>query len=744
MTRGALNSSLDRQSICEKGSSVLSGSQNNRTPLSVRTFLFFLATFGLGIAVWFGYLNLYQQSEEATSSVDKLALVFANELVRREGNPGYVGPAVCADCHQEIHKSFMETNHPHTCRILTPEKAPKGFDEGMNGFAYPHANIRFEMKRDGSDYYQEAITTNGNSASRVKSRIDLVLGAGGTADDVFVSWHDDGTMKELPMVWLYPNQCWSTSHFDIHSGGDYSRALTVRCFECHNTWAEHVVGSLNQYRKEGSILGVTCEACHGPAADHVSFHQNNRSTQKAEHIVHPRKLERERQIEVCTQCHSNAMKHRGPAFGYRPGKKLDDYYQTIETKNTEDDRVANQITYLRQSKCFQKSEMTCITCHSPHATGRGPWATSSAGCAQCHESRDCKEAIRIPSELRDQCADCHMPTYLKINVNFETASDNFVPPIRRFEHRIGIYDHARDETLLKYFQKQSDNDSQEKTQSLKSKLVDHFKKELESCRRSYRFLGAIAAAREVVRIEDTPAHRELLKELVSIQTNLELDAMQAQKLVQGNNTAEAIKLYEKILAIKPDDANAHGRLGVEYAKLNNLSEAIQHWSAVTVHNPNDVFGLGMLGWLAYLQKRPADAVAYYEKAELIEPREAKLFHQKGLALIQLGRPREAIEQFKKAIAIDPNRPDSIHALIETALQSKQPKLALPYAEYVVQVTESANMEALTMLAKVYSESGMVPEAIQALQIASKLATEQDPGSVNQLDQAIRELQSIPR
>ncbi len=94
--------------------------------------------------------------------------------------------------------------------------------QGEESIPITHANVAFEMIRQGKNYFQTAISKTPRGEQRTTSRIDLVLGAGGVADDVFLSWHDDGTMRELPMVWLYPLNSWSTSHFDPNSGGDYS------------------------------------------------------------------------------------------------------------------------------------------------------------------------------------------------------------------------------------------------------------------------------------------------------------------------------------------------------------------------------------------------------------------------------------------------------------------------------------------------------------------------------------------
>ncbi|HUP81324.1 MAG TPA: multiheme c-type cytochrome, partial [Pirellula sp.] len=405
---------------------------------------------------------------------------------------------------------------------------PNGFSEDKNTFFSPNSKIQFEMMQQGKDFYQTAKYKGPQGEQKSTTRIDLVLGAGGTADDVFLSWHDDGTMRELPMVWLYPSQCWSTSHFDPNSGGDFSRPLTIRCFECHNTWAVHVPGTLNQYSRDGRILGVTCESCHGPAANHVDFHQTNPTSKIGTHIVRPSRLERERQIEVCTQCHSNAMKHLGPAFQFRPGYTLANHYKTIETSATEDDRVANQITYLRKSKCFQKSEMACATCHNPHQPS-SPSNSGSSNCAKCHQPTHCTDAMNIPAGVRGECVSCHMPSYLKINVNFETESNNYVPPIRRYEHRIAIHNHARDETLLHYYRQRSDGESRAKVHELTEHLVEHFQKEADQAQKEYRYLAVVAALREMVRFKDTPENRKVLQQAVEFQTNLDKYSTTAQR-----------------------------------------------------------------------------------------------------------------------------------------------------------------------------------------------------------------------
>ena len=328
-------------------------------------------------------------------------------------------------------------------------------------------------------------------------------------------------------------------------------------------------------------------------------------------------------------------------------------------------------------------------------------------------------------------------------MNFETESDNYVPPIRRYDHRIAVHNHARDETLLNHYRQRSDVESQAEVHELTEHLVEHFQREADQAKKEYRYLAVVAALREVVRFKDTPENRKVLQQAVELQTNLDMVSTTAQRQLLDNNVPGAISSFQSILEIKPNDAKAHGRLGIELAKRGEMQKAAEHLQAVAAHDPNDVVGVAMLGWLAYLQQRNQEALAYYEEAEKIEPREAKLHYQKGLVLVRLRRIFEAIENFKKALAIEPNRPDALQAIIAVSLESNQPNEALPFAERVVKLTESKDIHALLMLADVYAAALMKPEAIQANELAMLLAPSQDPSAAAKIAESIKMLRSSP-
>ncbi len=695
------------------------------------------------VAFW-----LYQsqhEGEQASGTVRQvdenvtLVLSPASEMPRHT-RPNLAGPASCAECHRANYDGYRLTKHPITCRPVEAEKMPDGFHQNQQ-FQSAHTDIRFEMSRDDTHFYQTSIQATPGGQRTQRTKIDLVLGAGGTADDVFLSWRDDGQLRELPMAWLYPTQEWAASHFDPLSGADFSRAMTLRCVECHNTWVEHVIGSPNSYRPEGAMLGVTCESCHGPAGEHVQFHRAHPEQKQPQHIANPAKMERERRLEVCTQCHSNAMRHRTHAFAYRPGQPLDTFYKTLPTSATEDDRVANQISYLRQSKCFQQDDrLTCVTCHNPHR-GSDVSISGAASCAKCHAAHDCRDAPNLPQAVRGDCVSCHMPSYLKINVNFQTQHDNFVPPIRRTEHRIAVHRHARDETLWKYFLSQEDHTSKESVRVLQEKLVAYYKNEAQQCQQQFRFLGVIAALREVVRFDNRAEHVEQLRSAVKFQNDLDLKFVAAMEQLAQNNTQGAIATFQNILSLNPRDAKAHGRLGMEFAKLGDRQRANEHFEAVTKHDPNDVYGVAMLAWLAYLDGKYEDSLRLYAQAEEIEPREAKMKYQIALVHFKLGQTSAAIDKLKLALEIEPLHPESMQTLVRTLLETGQAKSAVPYAERAARATNSENAHVLAMLADVYLAAADLTQAKTAYRLAMRHALAQDPSIIPSLQQALDQLNS---
>ena len=82
---------------------------------------------------------------------------------------------------------------------------------------------------------------------------------------------------------------------------------------------------------------------------------------------------------------------------------------------------------LLETPCFQRGEMSCLSCHDMHKTKSdlrsdkewandqlGPEMRENAACTQCHESFDSPEVLashthHLPDSAGSNCYNCHMP-----------------------------------------------------------------------------------------------------------------------------------------------------------------------------------------------------------------------------------------------------------------------------------------------------------------------------------------------
>jgi tetratricopeptide (TPR) repeat protein len=513
--------------------------------------------------------------------------------------------------------------------------------------------LRFEMTRTGNDFVATAIQARPRGEDRVSYKIDMVYGSGGTSDEMYFTWRDD-QLFNLPIAWLYPFNIWGHA-----VSNDLLRPAASNCLECHNTWAAHIPGTANRYRRDDMILRVTCERCHGPAQEHVAYHREHQHD-AARAILHPGTLERERLLEVCTQCHAN-LKQRGPAFAYRPGKPLASFYRMVETKQPEDDQVANQVQYLRQSKCFQKSEMTCITCHNPHRL-QEPAGIQQA-CLNCHKPESCLEAPRLPETVRGSCVACHMPPRIWMNVRYDTTDDHYVPVLTRHDHRVAVHPEAKGEVLLAWRKTQNDAASRAEVSRLSSELTRHWLKEADQRQQNYRLLETIGAIREAIKVDRSTLNQERLQKAISRLAEFDRLLMLGNT-IDKSRPNETIEVVSKILAIKPDYAPSRGDLGVSYLHLNNAQEAANQWRIAARYDPEDTFSRTHLAALAFSEGRWAEAAAIFEQADEIDPYNAEIHQGWGMALMKLDRWTDAEAHFRKALTIDPKRAGSEDSLLD--------------------------------------------------------------------------------
>ena len=323
----------------------------------------------------------------------RLALIVAFPLLALGAEPGYVDPSQCRSCHTAIYDSYMRTGMGRSFAKATGVPALEKFTHAASGRQYS------VVQRDGRPYLRRSLL---DGQSVLEKSIDFVIGSGNHSK-TFVHRDPSGRLLELPVSWYADKGgYWSMSPgYDRRDHSDLRREVSDSCLFCHNGYPSE--------SNAGLASGIDCQRCHGPGEAHVS---------KRAAIVNPAKLSRERQLDVCMQCHLESASRTLPdavrrfdraIYSYRPGEPLSDYklfFEFADSASNENRITVNNSAYgLRQSKCFQKSAtLTCSTCHDPHVALRGDAGQQhyTAACRSCHAT-----TTSHPAQT-DNCASCHM------------------------------------------------------------------------------------------------------------------------------------------------------------------------------------------------------------------------------------------------------------------------------------------------------------------------------------------------
>ncbi len=120
---------------------------------------------------------------------------------------------------------------------------------------------------------------------------------------------------------------------------------------------------------------------------------------------------------------------------------------------------------------------------------------------------------------------------------------------------------------------------------------------------------------------------------------------------QGN-TANAVKEYETVLRLDPDNAEAHNNLGVIYREQNELDKAAEHYQFVVSLNPGMEEAHNNLGVIYYLRGNYREAREEYQKALELNPYNLKSLINIGLVYKTQGQTKKAIEIMEDVLEED--------------------------------------------------------------------------------------------
>lgn len=372
----------------------------------------------------------------------------------------------CAGCHQDQHASWYRTFH----RTMTQEATPATVRGRFDGRVYRYWGVGVRpVQRDGRFFFEyvdadDQVTLRLPVLRTVGSRryqqyLVQTPAGGETYYRVHLLWHmEDERWLHINGVFLRPDE----QGFD-----DRVAVWNHNCIFCHNTGPVPNVQNMEELRRrelagepvnsaleaeyDSSVaeLGIACETCHGPGAEHARRNRNplrryalHLSGDSDPTITHPKKVDQQRSVDICGQCHAQrtplsptALRKwidTGPTF--RAGELLSDHVRPVYRDMELPPGISPDLFRLRfwpddtarltayeyqglvQSKCFDGGEITCISCHTLHSGDvHGNISQRNRGnapCLECHTgiAADVTAHTRHEAESAGSlCYDCHMP-----------------------------------------------------------------------------------------------------------------------------------------------------------------------------------------------------------------------------------------------------------------------------------------------------------------------------------------------
>lgn len=567
---------------------------------------------------------------------------------------GYVAATVCAGCHGEIAKAYQQTGMGRSFFRPQPSNLVEDY-EVRNSFYHQASDRYYRMVRRDNRLYQRRhqIGLDGQETSVVEEEVHFVLGSGNHARS-YLHRTREGKLVELPVGWYAEKGgFWAMSPgYDRANQPDFRRVVSYDCMFCHNGYPGLSPGADETGREPtfGDQLpeGIDCQRCHGPGRAHVEAAGTRGASRDSIRgaILNPARLSRERQLELCMQCHlestSRGLPHvirrydRG-SFSYRAGEPLTDFALHFDhpagTGNDDKFEIAHAAYRLRKSTCFQRSEMTCGTCHDPHSIPRGEAAVRHyvSVCRSCHAETHTTGVAKT-----GDCMTCHMPRRRTDDVVNVVMTDHY---IQRHKPRGDLLaplreTHGTEETAYR------------------GEVVSYYPAQPPATPENELYLAVAQVQNAANLAAGIPRLEQVLERHRPVRPEFYLELADAYR--KQGQWEKAIHWYEEALRRGPDYRPALLHYSLALSRTGRLAQAAEVLERGARRAPPDAAFYNNLGEVYLLQGRTDLGEKALRQALSINPDMPEAHNLLGTALSQKGDSAGAEAAFHSALRAQPD------------------------------------------------------------------------------------------
>jgi predicted CXXCH cytochrome family protein len=354
-------------------------------------------------------------------------------------------------------------------QLATPGSVRGNFED----VTLDYAGEKYHLERRGEDYWVDMVDPDwkyvqtlkraagqaaedpaGPTAPRSRKRITMLTGSH-HMQAYWVASKDGNMQFNLPFTYVFHDERWLPRNdvFLLDPSIQWIQQVwNVSCLNCHST-----AGQPRQDPRTKVILsrtaelGIACEACHGPAEEHIRLNLNpsrryalHGSREPDPTISNPARHEHFKASAACSQCHAirhNPNKERWNMEGvsHWPGEDIESQAPLVRYDGSNLNAPGNErkrslmegcfwndgqvrvsgrdFSAMATSGCYTRGKISCLSCHSMHQyqSNDDQLAREMEGnqaCLQCHGDY----AAKLEQHTRHRagssgslCYNCHMP-----------------------------------------------------------------------------------------------------------------------------------------------------------------------------------------------------------------------------------------------------------------------------------------------------------------------------------------------
>ena len=351
----------------------------------------------------------------------------------------YVGDKKCVACHTKENHEWKGSHHDMAMMVADEHSVKADFNNttfNYNGIIskFYKKNGKFMVETDGPDgklhKYEIAYTFGIYPLQQYmikfpdgKIQVLDPTWDNRSKEEGGQRWYhihkDDNVTAGDPLHWTGPNMNWNYMCADCHST-NLKKNYDVKTKSYNTTW---------------DVINVSCEACHGPASEHLVWSKNKDANVENKGFAHTFKTStkpwRERsstlksliqtqELNVCAKCHSRRTQIDDD---FVAGDTFHEHYLPVNLDNGlyfPDGKIEDEVYVYNsflQSRMYEEG-VTCSDCHNPHSLERK--GVGDKVCFSCHNSVTYTASSHHKHKEGSSgasCISCHMParTYMGVD-----------------------------------------------------------------------------------------------------------------------------------------------------------------------------------------------------------------------------------------------------------------------------------------------------------------------------------------